>query len=86
MLVLSGPSHLAADTGRVVVCRVLPGSVPEDFAGVHSVTYTNADGVSTIGVAVPELVAWLPRSALSAPVGLVANMRPVLTLVRSLFE
>ena len=73
-----------ADTGRVIACRVLPGSMPEDFAGVHKVAYKH-DGVSTIGVAVPELLDWYPRSALSEPAGSVADMRPVMALVRSLF-
>jgi hypothetical protein len=84
VLVLSGPSHLAANTGRVIVCRVLPGSIPEDFAGVRRVSYT-VNGTATIGVAVPELLAWLPRSVLSEPVGLVTDMKPVLALVRALF-
>lgn len=81
---LSGPSHLAANTGRVIVCRVLPGAMSEDFAGVRRVSYT-VEGTATIGVAVPELVAWLPSSGLSEPVGLVTDMRPVLALVRALF-
>ena len=84
VLVLSGPSHLMADTGRVIACRVLPGSVREDFAGVHPVTYSQ-DGLSTIGVAVPELLDWYPRSALSEPAGHVSELGPVLALVRSLF-
>ena len=33
VMVLSGPNYLAANTGRVVVCRVVPGASPEDFAG-----------------------------------------------------
>jgi hypothetical protein len=85
VVVLSGPQHLAAETGRVVVCRVIPAAGPEDFPAMHRVSYT-ADGVSTIGVAVPELVEWYPRGALSEPVGLVKNMRPVLGLVHALFE
>ncbi len=85
VLVVSGPIYNTADTGRVIACRVLPGVLPEDFAGVHAVTHINPDGISTIGIAVPELLDWYPRSALSAPVGLVADMRPVMTLVQSLF-
>jgi hypothetical protein len=86
VMVLSGREHLAADTGRVVVCRVVPGSAPEDFAGVHSVSYTDEAGVTTIGLAIPELIEWYPRSALSRPVGLATNVRGVLTLVHALFE
>jgi hypothetical protein len=86
VIVLSGPSYLADGPGRVVVCRVIPGATPEDFAGVHSVTYTDPNGVTTIGLAVPELIEWYPRSGLSEPVGLVNNMRPLLGLVHALFE
>lgn len=87
VLVVSGPVYNTADTGRVIACRVLPGPgvLPEDFAGVHRVTYHNPDGVTTIGVAVPELLDWYPRSALAAPVGVVVDMRPVLALVHALF-
>jgi hypothetical protein len=85
VLVLSGRNHLAGHTGRVIVCRVLPGVSPDDFAGFHRISY-KADGVTTIGVAVPELIAWLPRSGLAEPVGLVTDMRPVLDLVHALFE
>jgi len=85
LLVLSGQIYNAADTGRVIACRVLPVAPPEDFAGVRPVSYTNLDGISTIGIAVPELLDWYPRSALGAPVGVVADMRPVMILVRSLF-
>lgn len=85
VLVLSNADHLAAPTGRVIVCRVLPGVSPADFAGFHRISYT-VDDVTTIGVAVPELITWLPRSGLGEPVGLVPDMRPVLNLVRALFE
>ena len=85
VLVLSGMNYLAARQGRVVVCRVLPGTAPDEFVGVHRISYT-ADGVTTIGVAVPELIAWLPRSGLGEPVGLVSNMRPLLNLLHTLFE
>lgn len=86
VLVLSGPNHLAADTGRVVVCRVIPGGAQEGFVGVRSVAYTDFDGMAAIGQVVPELVEWYPRSALSEPVGLLKDVRPVLDLVRALFE
>lgn len=85
VMVLSGPNHLAADTSRVVVCRVVPGG-QEDFVGVQSVAYTDPHGVATIGLVVPELVEWYPRSALSEPVGLLRDVRPVINLVHALFE
>jgi hypothetical protein len=86
VLVVSGPIYNTADTGRVIACRVLPAVPPEDFAGVHPVSYTNLDGISTIGIAVPELLDWYPRAALSAPVGVVTDMRPVMALVHNLFR
>jgi hypothetical protein len=86
VMVLSGPNHLAADTGRVVVCRVIPGGGQESFVGVQSVAYTDPNGVATIGLVVPELVEWYPRSGLSEPVGLLKDVRSVLDLVRVLFE
>jgi len=86
VMVLSGPNHLAADTGRVVVCRVVPGTLPEDFvAGVQRVSYTDDNGVTTNGIAVPELIEWYPRSALSKPVGLATNVQACLSLVKALF-
>lgn len=85
VLILSGRNHIDARRGRVVVCRVLPGTSSQEFVGTHRVSYT-VDGVTTIGVAVPELIAWLPRSGLSEPVGLVQNMHPVLAVVHALFE
>ncbi len=84
VLVLSGRTYLAGPTGRVIVCRVLPGA-SEDFPGVQRISYA-VDGVTTIGVAVPELMTWLPRSGLAEPVGLVTDMRPILGLVHALFE
>lgn len=84
VLVLSGNSYLSGPTSRVIVCRVLPGA-SEDFPGVQRVNYI-VSGVTTIGVAVPELMTWLPRSGLAEPVGLVTEMRPILGLVHALFE
>ena len=74
ILVLSGPSYLMADTGPGDRVQGLPGSLPEDFTGVHAVAYADQNGVSTIGVAVSELLDWYPRSALSQPAGLVTDM------------
>lgn len=84
MLVLSGPHHLAADGGRVVVCPVLPGVEPDDYAGVHRVTYNDPHGTDTIGLAVPELLTWLPASAFGMAIGYVRHMGPILATVRAL--
>lgn len=42
--------------------------------------------LSTVGLVVPELLAWLPRSGLSEPVGLATDLRPVVDLVHALFR
>jgi hypothetical protein len=86
VLVLSGAAYNLAGKGRVIVCKIVPGSVPEEFTTVHRVVYTGADGTDVIALAVPELIDWFPVSALSEPVGLVRNMRPVLATVGSLFD
>jgi hypothetical protein len=85
-VVLSGPIHLSANTGRVITCRVIPGVARADFAGVQQVTYTGPDGVTTIGLAVPELVEWHPASGLGPSVGTVSTPHSLLRLVRSLFD
>lgn len=86
VLVLSGPRYIAADKGRVVVCRVVPGAVPDDFTSVHRVRYQPEGGVDTIGLAVPDLIDWYPASALGEPVGSVSEMGPLIRLVDSLFR
>jgi hypothetical protein len=85
-LVLSGPRYLAAGKGRVVVCQVVPGVVPDDFTSVHRVSYQSEGGVDTIGLAVPDLIDWYPTSALGEPVGSVLDMAPVVRLMESLFR
>lgn len=69
VLVLSGAQYLAADKGRVVVCQVIPGAVPDDFTAVHRVRYQPENELDTIGLAVPDLIDWYPVSALGEPVG-----------------
>jgi hypothetical protein len=85
-VVLSGPIHLSAATGRVITCRIIPGAARDDFVGVQQVSYTGADGVTTLGLAVPELVEWHPASGLGPAVGTVGNAHGMLRLVRSLFD
>lgn len=61
--VLSNAAHLQAATGRVVVCPFVPGALPDDaMALVVPVDHP-------AGVLLPELVQWLPASALDEPVG-----------------
>ncbi|MFJ4654133.1 toxin [Nocardia sp. NPDC088792] len=86
VVVLSGPRYLAAKKGRVVVCRVVPGVVPEDFTSVHRVRYRDEKGTDTIGVAVPDLIHWIPESGLGQVAGLVADMPELLRTVGALFR
>lgn len=63
VIVLSNPIHLAAETGRVITCPYIPGEIPTaTMAMVVPVSNPN-------GVALPELVQWLPTAALDEPIG-----------------
>ncbi|NNH72345.1 toxin [Nocardia uniformis] len=86
VVVLSGPRYLSAGKGRVVVCRIVPGVVPDDFTSVHRVRYRDPDGTETIGVAVPDLVHWIPESGLGEPVGTVSDLPALVNLVGALFR
>ncbi|MFI9509474.1 hypothetical protein [Nocardia sp. NPDC052566] len=86
VLVLSGPRYLAAGKGRVVVCQVVPGVVPDDFTSVHRVSYRDADGTDTIGLAIPDLIDWYPVAALGEPVGAATDTAAVVRLAEALFR
>ena len=61
--VLSNSIHLAAETGRVITCPYSPGQIPDTtMAMVVPVQHPE-------GVVLPELVQWLPTSALDEPIG-----------------
>jgi mRNA-degrading endonuclease toxin of MazEF toxin-antitoxin module len=61
--VLSNSTHLAAHTGRVITCPYIPGRIPDAvMAMVVPVQHPK-------GVVLPELVQWLPTSALDEPIG-----------------
>ena len=63
VIILSNPIHLAAETGRVITCPYIPGEIPNaTMAMVVAVVDPN-------GIALPELVQWLPASALDEPIG-----------------
>lgn len=63
VIVLSNPIHLAAETGRAITCPYIPGEIPTaTMAMVVPVSNPN-------GVALPELVQWLPTAALDEPIG-----------------
>lgn len=85
VMVLSGEAYNKAAKGRVVLCPVVPGISAADYATVHRVAYTDDDGTDTIGLAIPEMIFWLPVSALSEPIGFTKDFRPVLDTVQALF-
>ena len=61
--VLSNSIHLAAATGRVITCPFIPGQIPDH-------TMAMVVGISRpAGTLLPELVQWLPTSALGQPIG-----------------
>lgn len=63
--VLSNSIHLAASTGRVITCPFVPGQIPDDaMAMVVPIGQPE-------GTLLPELVQWLPSSALGEPIGAV---------------
>lgn len=63
--VLSNAIHLAANTGRVIACPFIPGRIPDDtMAMVVPINQPE-------GTLLPELVQWLPSSALGEPIGAV---------------
>lgn len=63
--VLSNAIHLAASTGRVITCPFIPGPIPDDaMAMVVPINQPE-------GTLLPELVQWLPSSALGEPIGTV---------------
>jgi mRNA-degrading endonuclease toxin of MazEF toxin-antitoxin module len=65
--VLSNSIHLAADTGRVIACPFIPGRLPDDaMAMVVPIGQPE-------GVLLPELVQWLPTSALGDAIGTVGT-------------
>lgn len=64
--VLSSAIHLAANTGRVIVCPFVPGRIPDETMAM--VVPLNQPE----GTLLPELVQWLPTSALGEPIGVVS--------------
>lgn len=61
--VLSNDTHISADTGRIIACPFIPGALPEGaMTLVVPVSFPT-------GVLLPELVQWLPSSALDDSIG-----------------
>ena len=65
VVVLSNSIHLAANTGRVITCPFIPGRIADD-AMAMVVAMRQPEGTL-----LPELVQWLPSSALGEPIGAV---------------
>ncbi|GAA4405589.1 toxin [Tsukamurella soli] len=82
VVVLSGPLHIAAGTGRLITCPFIPGTLDEG-AMVMTVSC-----VSPRGLVLPELVQWLPRSALGESIGTVdaAAVREAVGIVAALMS
>jgi hypothetical protein len=80
VVVLSNSIHLAADTGRVITCPYIPGQIP-DTAMAMVVPVQQPEGV-----ALPELVSWLPTAALDEPIGNIGMnaLREATTLMTAL--
>lgn len=61
--VLSNSIHLAANTGRVIACPFIPWQIPDTAMAMVVAISRPA------GTLLPELVQWLPTSALGEPIG-----------------
>lgn len=66
--VLSNSMHLQAQTGRVICCPFVPGAITEDTMPLVVAVTTPP------GTLLPELVQWLPLSALGDPLGNVGTL------------
>jgi hypothetical protein len=80
--VLSNALHIAADTGRVIVCPFVPGAIPDDAMSMV-VAVDQPDGTL-----LPELVQWLPSSALDEPIGKIGavTLREAASIVTALIS
>jgi hypothetical protein len=80
--VLSNAIHLAADTGRVITCPFIPGQIPDDIMAMV-VTVDRPQGTL-----LPELVQWLPSSALDEPIGTISDtaLRETTSIVTALIS
>lgn len=81
VVVLSNAIHLAAGTGRVIVCPFIPGGTTTGMAMVVTAP-------RPAGVALPELVQWLPEVALDQPIGNIgaAALNEATAIVAALVE
>ncbi len=63
VVVLSNAIHLAAATGRAITCPFIPGEV---LSGTMAMVVAVEQPAGTV---LPELVQWLPVSALDESIG-----------------
>ena len=63
VVVLSNTIHLAANTGRVITCPFIAGEIP---SGTLAMVVTVQQPEGTV---LPELIQWLPITALAEPIG-----------------
>lgn len=63
VVVLSNSMHLQAQTGRVICCPYVPGTLTDDDLPLVVAV------AEPSGTLLPELVQWLPMSALGEPLG-----------------
>jgi mRNA-degrading endonuclease toxin of MazEF toxin-antitoxin module len=80
--VLSNSIHVAANTGRVITCPFIPGPIPNDAMAMVVLVS------QPVGTLLPELVQWLPSSALGEPIGTVgaAALGEVASIVAALIS
>ena len=80
VVILSNDIHIAARTGRVIVCPFIPGRLADDtMAMVIAVDQPE-------GTLLPELVQWLPSAGLGEPIGTIGatEMRQTAAIVTAL--
>ena len=82
VVVVSNAVHLSAATGRVIACPFIPGNVPTEAMAL--VVESNRPA----GVVLPELVQWLPVSALGPPIGNVgvSSLRETTAIITALLS
>ena len=78
VVVVSNDLHIAARTGRVITCPFVPSPLTENAMSL--VVRVES------GVVLPELVQWLPVSALGEPTGNIGSraLEQVATIITNL--
>lgn len=81
-MVLSNAVHLGAGTGRVIVCPLVPGQLTDEMEPIR------VEVDQPPGTLLPELVRFLPRSALGEPIGVVdaTALREAVRIVTALIS